>query len=136
MGSRKISDLHPKMQSLYAAFDHEMKKADIDYIVTCTYRSNDEQNDLYRDGRTEPGNIITNAQGGESAHNFTIDGKPAALAFDIAIFRNGKLDWNAKNPGWQSAGQLGLIVGLDWAGVWKRFREYPHFQLPKWRLET
>jgi peptidoglycan LD-endopeptidase CwlK len=133
MASRLVSDLHPLILPLYHAFDTEMKKKGIDYIITCTYRSNEEQAKLYAKGRSDFGRIVTNARPGESAHNVTRNGMPAACAFDIAVFENGKLNWSANDPDWKAAGEIGLIVGLDWAGVWKSFREFPHFQLANWR---
>jgi peptidoglycan L-alanyl-D-glutamate endopeptidase CwlK len=29
---------------------------------------------------------------------------------------------------WNKIGTIGESVGLEWAGRWKRFREFPHFQ--------
>jgi len=29
---------------------------------------------------------------------------------------------------WQRVGECGELVGLEWAGRWTSFREYPHFQ--------
>jgi peptidoglycan L-alanyl-D-glutamate endopeptidase CwlK len=29
---------------------------------------------------------------------------------------------------WQRIGKTGKEAGLEWAGDWKRFKEYPHFQ--------
>jgi len=129
MASRNISDLCPAMISLYFDFEREMRRAGIDFIVTCTFRSNDEQRQLYAQGRTAPGKIVTNALPGQSKHNKTLDGKPLAEAFDIVIMNNGKPDWNVKNPNWEKAGAIGESVGLEWAGRWKTFKEYPHFQL-------
>lgn len=131
--SRDLALLHPKIAMFHSAFQYEMRKAGIDYIITCTYRTCEEQDALYACGRTAPGQIVTNAKGGQSAHNVCVNGKPAACAFDIVIMNNGKPDWNADHPAWQSAGNIGKIVGLDWAGFWKQFREYPHFQLKDWR---
>lgn len=134
MASRLISDLHPNIIPLYYAFKKEMDARKVDFLVTCTYRSNEEQTALFARGRTISGTtIVTNAKAGESAHNTTLLGKPAAMAFDIAVFENGKICWDVKDSDWHTAGEIGLIVGLDWAGVWKSFREYPHFQLPNWR---
>jgi peptidoglycan L-alanyl-D-glutamate endopeptidase CwlK len=130
--SRNIGDLDPRLQSLFVRFDIAMKEQHIDYIVTCTYRNDADQQALYDQGRKNPGKIVTNAKPGESMHNKTDSaGKPAALAFDIAILENGKIDWNASNPKWTKAGNIGKLIGLEWAGDWKSFKEYPHFQLPK-----
>jgi peptidoglycan L-alanyl-D-glutamate endopeptidase CwlK len=130
--SRNTKDLCDKMRNLFVLFDTKMKQEGIDYIVTCTYRNNIDQNALYARGRTVPGHIITNARGGQSAHNSTLaNGTPASEAFDIAIMVNGKIDWNVDNPAWKKAGMIGESVGLEWAGNWINFKEYPHFQLPR-----
>jgi peptidoglycan L-alanyl-D-glutamate endopeptidase CwlK len=64
-------------------------------------------------------------------HNFRFNGKPASLAVDIVPLVNGKPIWSATAPVWQKVGKLGEAAGLEWAGRWKRFREFPHFQHPR-----
>lgn len=130
--SRNLIDLCPRLQSLFCVFSAKMKNAGIDFIVTCTYRSDEEQTALYAQGRTVKGAIVTNAKAGESKHNaVTLDGLPASKAFDIVIIKNGKPDWDIKNPDWKKAGMIGKSIGLEWAGDWTSFKEYPHFQLPE-----
>lgn len=134
MSSRHTEDLSADTASLYWLFHYGMVDAQIDYIVTCTYRSEDEQTKLYAQGRTAPGNVVTNAKAGESAHNCEDpNGNPAARAFDIVPMVNGKPDWDGTHPVWEQAGKIGEGVGLEWAGRWKSFKEKPHFQLPNWR---
>jgi peptidoglycan L-alanyl-D-glutamate endopeptidase CwlK len=130
MASRDLKDLHPRLQERVANFLRILLKEKVDILIYCTYRSNKEQADLYAQGRTKPGKIVTYAKPGQSKHNNTIDGKPASLAFDCVPLVNGKPVWDAKDPVWQKLGSIGLSVGLEWAGTWKKFREYPHFQLP------
>lgn len=101
----------------------------INLLITCTYRSNEEQADLYAIGRTAKGKIVTNALPGESKHNNMEGGAPASLAFDVVPLVAGKPMWDASNPVWQVVGSLGESVGLKWAGRWKRMREYPHFEI-------
>jgi len=43
---------------------------------------------------------------------------------------NGKAIWHDKNT-WKKIGALGKSIGLEWAGDWRRFKEYPHFQYTK-----
>lgn len=129
MSSRSLDDLHPDVAPLVRGFLEDCKKQGIDIIVTCTYRSGEEQNKLYAQGRTAPGNIVTNAKAGQSAHNFMIDGKPASKAVDVVPLLNGKPIWNSSDPIWQKIGDIGESHGLEWAGHWTRFKEYPHFQL-------
>jgi len=131
--SRSLNDLHPEMQRLTAEFLNNCKAAGVDVLITCTFRSNTEQAALYAQGRTAPGRIVTNAKPGQSTHNVTANGKPASLAFDVVPLRNGKPVWDAKDPLWQQVGEIGEALGLEWAGRWKRFREFPHFQHPEAR---
>ncbi|MBK5230848.1 MAG: M15 family metallopeptidase, partial [Thermoleophilia bacterium] len=79
---------------------------------------------------------VTNARGGDSMHQY-------GAAFDAVPLRHGKLVWGTRGDGidddptdddtddlelWQRLGAIGEACGLEWAGRWKRFREFPHFQ--------
>ena len=130
--SRNINDLCPQMRALFVRFSNAMAQAGYDFIVTCTYRNNEDQTALYNQGRVNSKPIVTNAKAGESKHNCVdSEGKPASQAFDIVLMTNGKPDWDRRNPKWRLAGKIGTSVGLEWAGNWPNFSEYPHFQLPK-----
>lgn len=130
MPSRKIEDLHPDLQLIAREFIRRCKEAGLDILITCTYRSNYEQDELYKQGRSKAGAIVTRAKAGQSAHNFVINGKPAAKAFDIVPLVDGKAVWDAKHPHWAIAGQIGMELGLNWYGRPNApFREMPHFQL-------
>lgn len=118
----KLQKLHPLLaakarQLITAAF-----KEGINIIITQGYRSKEEQNALYAQGRTKPGKIVTNAKGGYSYHNY-------GLAFDFAVLNaDGSINWTVDNK-WKRVGALGKSLGLEWGGNWKSFRDYPHFQL-------
>jgi peptidoglycan L-alanyl-D-glutamate endopeptidase CwlK len=151
MASRDPQHLHPAMRNAFTEFmrrcenSKELKARGITVIVTCTYRSNEEQAELYAQGRTKPGSIVTWAKPGESLHNLMFEGKPGSKAFDIAILRNGKITWSTAGNGidddpsddmtddleaWQLVGAIGESINLEWAGRWpKSKREFPHFQL-------
>lgn len=101
--------------------------AQLDLIVTCTLRSDEEQAALYAQGRTTPGHIVTDAPAGKSAHNY-------GLAIDIVPMVNGKPDWNGADPVWEQLGELGEAAGLTWLGApGSRFPEKPHLEHPDWR---
>jgi len=90
------------------------------------YRTKHRQAALYARGRTKPGPIVTWAQPGESAHNFS-------MAQDYNLFENGRLVTSAEHPAWatlhQAATRHGLTTGLNWPS-----RHDPgHVQLPYWR---
>lgn len=131
MASRKLADLHPDVQPLAQQFLDKCAAQGIDILVTCTYRSGEEQDELYAKGRTAAGSIVTNAKAGQSKHNFNISGQPASLAFDVVPLRNGKPVWGTKGEDlvlWLRVGGIGESVGLEWAGRWRRFKEFPHFE--------
>lgn len=130
MASRKIEDCHPLLQPKLKAFIATCKSVGIDVLITCTWRSGAEQDALYAQGRTTPGRRVTNARAGQSKHNFMLDNKPASKAFDCVALRNGKPVWDAKDTVWLRMGAIGKQLGLQWAGDWKTFKEFPHFQLP------
>jgi len=129
--SRKLEHLDPRVRAMAERMLSICAGEGIDLIITCTYRSSEEQAALYAQGRTSPGRIVTNAQPGQSKHNARLNGKPASLAFDVVPIRSGKAVWDAKDPVWMRVGQIGEEIGLAWAGRWKRFREFPHFELPE-----
>jgi peptidoglycan LD-endopeptidase CwlK len=118
MASRIIEDLVPELQVLYYEFEMGMNKANQDFIVTCTYRSQAEQDALYAQGRTKPGKKVTWTR--HSKHN---DRK----AFDIAMMINGKISWNTAD--YLKAGEIGQRVGLEWGGSWIKTKDFPHFEL-------
>lgn len=124
VSSRDISELRPPVQVLAKDFLARCKAAGIDILVTCTYRDAEEQDRLYAIGRTTPGKKVTNAKAGQSFHNFR-------CAFDCVPLRHGKPVWGtagADGELWNRVGEIGVACGLEWAGKWTRFREYPHFQ--------
>lgn len=133
MASRSLADLHPAMKKKANEFLLKCQEKGIEVMIYCTYRSSKEQNELYAQGRTAPGKIVTMAKGGQSKHNNTLNGEPAALAFDCVPLRNGKPVWNNRTEEdlklWQKLGTIGKSIGLEWAGDWFKFREMPHFQL-------
>lgn len=121
INSRKLEDLLPQVRTRVEAFLKAADEAGIDLLVTSTYRDNASQDALYAQGRTKPGRIVTNAKAGQSFHNHR-------CAVDVVPVRNGKPVWDSKDPVWQTVGRLGKAAGLEWAGDWKRFKEFPHFQ--------
>lgn len=123
----------------------ECEAQGLDVLVTCTWRSDEEQESLYAQGRTKPGRRVTNARAGQSAHNYTINGVRAALGMDIVPMRHGKLVWGLEGDGidydpsdddkddlelWQRIRAVFESNGFESASRWKGFREWPHFQHP------
>jgi peptidoglycan L-alanyl-D-glutamate endopeptidase CwlK len=120
INSRSLDDLAPPAKQRAEAFIAAAKAKGIDLLVTSTYRDSDSQNALYAQGRTTPGNVVTRAKAGQSWHNWR-------CALDVVPLVNGKAIWDDQAL-WKQVGEIGKSCGLEWAGDWKTFKEYPHFQ--------
>lgn len=134
MASRRLEDLHPDLLPLCKELVLQCQHEGIDILVTCTFRSPQEQDRLYAQGRQLPGPIVTNAKGGQSAHNYMFsDGRFASKAFDVVPLRGGKCVWGTQGHDldiWKKVGEIGVNLGLDWYGeTGSKFIEFPHFQL-------
>ena len=125
---RNIATLLPEVRPYARALVHKAAAAGITIKVIDGSRTYAEQDALYAQGRTKPGDVVTKAKGGESNHNF-------GLAFDIGVFEGGR--YLTGEPGdsakYKAVGVLGTELGLDWGGNWKTLVDQPHFQLrPSW----
>lgn len=146
-----------KINEVYLAFLHpdpEIRDSCRDGITLCnkaltgraqvrltfTYRTVIEQNHLYALGRTivnpdgrsktKPlGDVVTNARGGQSIHNYH-------LAFDFALLVDGKLlSWNDVKDfdgdglaDWMECVKIFKNLAWQWGGDWSTIIDKPHFQ--------
>ena len=118
---KDIADLLPTINKRAKGLVLMMKMWGMPIRVTEGFRSYERQNELYEQGRTTPGSIVTNAKGGESYHNF-------GVAFDVVFREKG---YDAPQKDWERLGQFGKILGLSWGGDWTGFVDRPHFQFTK-----
>ncbi|MGB0134825.1 M15 family metallopeptidase [Dokdonella sp.] len=121
-----ISTLHPRVQPYARALYFKARGHGLTINIIGGQRSYEEQDLLYAQGRTRPGNVVTNARGGYSNHNF-------GIAFDVGLFeRNAYL---GESPMYKAVGTLGEELGLEWGGSWRTIVDQPHFQLrPEWAI--
>ena len=99
----------------------EMHTFGYSVMVYQGFRSFAEQDALYAQGRTKPGQIVTNAKGGYSLHNY-------GCAVDLVFIDNGRPSWDEKYP-WHILGQIGKKHGFEWGGDWPSFPDRPHLQI-------
>ncbi len=97
----------------------EMSLLGYEMRITQGFRSIEEQNKLYAQGRTTPGKIVTNAKGGESYHNW-------GCAVDFVFRKQG---YDVPNTVWQTFGKIGKKHGFAWGGDWKSFPDKPHLEM-------
>lgn len=135
--SRKIEECVPALQSAWAASVEEFKAkypASPQPFLTCTHRTNEEQEILYmmnRNGKDDDGDgkideadeWRSNAKPGQSKHNLI-----PSEAFDVA-FKNasGALDWSESL--FKKLADILKIHGVEWGGDWKKNKDTPHFQV-------
>lgn len=114
--SKDISDLDPRLAPLCLQWLHECVYSGLDVRILFTYRSPEEQDALYDQGRTTPGEIVTNLKGDASKHCTEINGQPAAKAFDFAIFDKGVYITDGEDQRYKQAGDIAIKLGLVWGG--------------------
>lgn len=119
-----IANLVPVVQDFARALVQKAAAHGIVIKIISGTRTYAEQDEIYAQGRTAPGKIVTNAKGGHSNHNF-------GIAFDIGIFDGRR--YLESSPLYKVIGALGEGLGLEWGGNWTTIVDEPHFQLrPEW----
>jgi RHS repeat-associated protein len=120
---KRINQLDPRVQQPATNFVNDTQDwMGVKLRVNEGYRSIEDQDKLYAQGRSAPGNVVTNAKGGQSYHNY---GK----AIDVVIVNNGQPDWS--QPITPEIAQYAKQQGFQWGGDWNTsFKDYPHFQMP------
>lgn len=96
-------------------------EAGISVKIIAGNRTYQEQAELYAQGRTAPGQKVTNAQAGYSWHNF-------GVAWDFVVFdAKGEPLW--ESPLMKKCGEIAESLDLEWGGRWTSFQDIPHIQL-------
>lgn len=126
MATRDINDASPKLKEAYLWAKAEYQRLypnEPQPFLTCVYRSNEEQAQLYAQGRTAKGKIVTNAKPGQSKHN-----KKPSDAFDIAFITVAKtLSWDNKH--FKRFADLIKTKRIKWGGDFKSIKDAPHFEI-------
>jgi peptidoglycan L-alanyl-D-glutamate endopeptidase CwlK len=127
---KRIELLHPSLKDEAIQIYSEICQTLSNGVIcrfTHTLRTIKEQNDLYAKGRTIKGQIVTNAKGGQSYHNF-------GCAIDIVLIVDGKATWDRGKdfdkdgqPDFMEVVKIFKKYGWEWGGDW-HFKDYPHFQ--------
>ncbi|WP_408893376.1 M15 family metallopeptidase [Paenibacillus taichungensis] len=125
-----ITGLHPVVAESEKLLVRKAARRGIEVVITHDFRSIDEQDALYNQGRSIAGNIVTNARGGESYHNY-------GLAIDFALRTpEGDVVWDMERDDngngkadWLEVVDLAKELGFTWGGDWANFPDYPHLQM-------
>lgn len=121
-----IATLSSRLQPIAREFVKRAREAGFPVVISSGTRTMKEQAALYAQGRTAPGQVVTKAQAGDSAHNF-------GLAFDFAFGNSiGRPTWPEDGP-WAKVAAIGKQLGLEWGGDWTSFKDRPHLEVADWR---
>ena len=94
--------------------------------VTQALRGWNEQSQLYEQGRSTPGKIVTNAKPGHSWHNF---GLAVDLVPDDIAQAGFQPDWNVAHPQWQTMESAARALGFTCGADFRTFPDWPHLQI-------
>ena len=126
--SAKINDLEPDFAGKIRAFKLLLlEQTGWEWVVVQGRRTIAEQNSLYAQGRTAPGNIVTNAQGGSSAHNF-------GLAVDMVPIKDNTLWWDAPDSLFKQYADLAQQQGLVAGYYFHSIHDPDHIEDGSWRV--
>lgn len=135
---RDITALHPRLQEKAALLKTECGKQGISILFSECLRTRAEQDALYAQGRTTPGNTVTNAKGStySSQHQWGI-----AIDFylDMDVDGDGSKKDDAFNNStglFERVGAIAKSIGLGWGGDWTSIKDRPHLYLPDWGSTT
>lgn len=118
VNSRDISDLRIDVRANVETLLDMCKAQGLNVLITSTLRDDAYQAYLYAQGRTRPGEIVTNSR------TTTFHGK--GLAFDVC--KNVKGHEYDDPAFFQNVAIIAKAVGFSWGGDWKAFADRPHLQ--------
>jgi hypothetical protein len=89
------------------------------------FRSTARQQELYAQGRTTPGDIVTQKNGTSNPSNHQ-----TCLAADITGSVHGEPTWDCPQPFWDYLQHLCHVHGLTSGSDWHGFVDMPHVEWP------
>ena len=94
-------------------------------IITECYRSPERQQELFAQGRTKPGPVVTYKRGGQSKHNHS-----PTPALDVAfLLADGSVSWSGLLLSRSARLMKAADARVHWGGDWAGFRDRPHFEV-------
>ena len=122
-----LGGIHP---DLVKVVELAITLSEQDFTVIEGVRTTKRQQELYAQGRTTKGSIVTKADGEENKSNHQAKSDGYGHAVDIVPY---PVDWNTKSKFVAIADAMkeaakDLNVSIQWGGDWK-FTDLPHFEL-------
>jgi peptidoglycan LD-endopeptidase CwlK len=124
----RLAGVHPDLIDRLEKVLAAMAALGFPMAVTDGVRTTQRQQQLYAQGRTKPGPIVTNADGILKRSNHQPHEDALGHAVDCAFKINGTFSWDARLP-WKAYGANAAAVGLKWGGDWASLHDLPHVEL-------
>lgn len=129
---QRASSLHPSIRNEVIATITAIEAAkfppNIVIRIVQGLRTFDEQQALYEQGRTKPGNKVTNSKAGQSYHNY-------GLAIDFALLIDGKISWDINKDNdrdgeadWMEVVDAFEDLNYTWGGRFHSITDNPHLE--------
>lgn len=123
-----LGGIHP---DLVKVVELAITLSEQDFTVIEGVRTTKRQQELYAQGRTTKGSIVTRADGVKNKSNHQAKSDGYGHAVDIVPY---PVDWDTKSKFVaiadamkKAAKDLGVSIG--WGGDWKKLVDLPHFEL-------
>lgn len=127
--AEELTILYPPFRDKLIQLEGLLESRGVNILFSVGYRSPQEQNILYAQGRTKPGAIVTNANGDYTQHAW-------GIAADFYRNEKGKAAFDNSDGFFDEVGKYAKQLGLGWGGDWKGFTDKPHIYMPTWGSTT
>lgn len=117
----RLNTSHPELVRRIMNLNGALEAENIVIEIDTALRTAAQQDELYAEGRTIPGKIVTHAQGYQSNH---VIGCAVDVAPNDSVTH--RPDWNAAHPSWQRIVALAPTFGLRDGKSW---HDLPHLEL-------
>ena len=119
----RLTGVHPNLARKVERILDAMLDLGFPMFITGGVRTTEAQQELYAQGRTKPGKIVTNADGilKKSNHQVAEDG----FGHSVDLAFQGRSPWAESHP-WTLYGTMAEALGLYWGGRWPTLVDRPH----------
>lgn len=117
----RIAQLHPKARQPFTSFINDAEQAlGIHLVMVQGLRTWEQQQAIYNQGRTTPGEVVTKAKAGQSYHNY-------GIAIDVCPYHaDGKtLNWEYD---FEKLVPFAAKYGITWGGYFTS-PDRDHFEI-------
>lgn len=121
--SKRLENLNPWVYNGAIELIKRAYEEGIYVRIVQGYRSIEEQNALYAQGRTTKGQIVTQVHGGYSYHNY-------GLAVDFCLGNEDMTEvyWDVNDQWWRVV-EIAEELGFEAGARWTDFQDTPHIQM-------